>query len=96
MLLDIFKSNEEKAKQLSKDTGLNPQQINQIVDATLKTAFGELRGIFEQQQENHESTQKALRVTYKQNAQLSNKLDETNERIKNVEGEFLKVRKKKH
>ncbi|MBM6132811.1 hypothetical protein LPB35_09400 [Staphylococcus epidermidis] len=95
MLLDIFKSNEEKAKQLSEDTGLNPEQINQIVDATLRTAFGELRGIFEQQQENHESTQNALRATYKQNAQISNKLDETNKRIENVEGEFFEGKEEK-
>ncbi|MHB7915093.1 hypothetical protein ACYCKW_06420 [Staphylococcus haemolyticus] len=95
MLLDIFKSNEEKAKQLSKDTGLNPEQINQIVDATLRTTFGELRGIFEQQQENHESTQNALRATYKQNAQISNKLDETNKRIENVEGEFFEGKEEK-
>lgn len=95
MLLDIFKSNEEKAKQLSEDTGLNPEQINQIVDATLRTTFGELRGIFEQQQENHESTQNALRATYKQNAQISNKLDETNKRIENVEGEFFEGKEEK-
>ncbi len=95
MLLDIFKSNEEKAQQLSKETGLAPQQINQIVNATVTTMLGEIKGIFEQQQENHESTQKALRATYKQNTQLSNKLDETNERIKNVEGEFFEGKEEK-
>lgn len=89
MLLDIFKSNEDKAKQLSKETGLEPQQINQIVNATVTTMLGEMTGYFEQQQENHEDTQKALRVTYKQGSQISNKLDETNQRIEKVEGEFF-------
>lgn len=89
MLLDIFKSNEDKAKQLSKETGLEPQQINQIVNATVTTMLGEMKGYFEQQQENHEDTQKALRVTYKQGSQISNKLDETNQRIEKVEGEFF-------
>ena len=51
MLLDIFKSNEDKAKQLSKETGLEPQQINQIVNATVTTMLGEMKGYFEQQQE---------------------------------------------
>ncbi|MCI2750606.1 hypothetical protein FH161_00305 [Staphylococcus lugdunensis] len=95
MLLDIFKTNEEKAKQLSKDTGLDPKQINQIVNATVTTMLGEIKGVFEQQQENHEDTQKALRVTYKQNAQISNKLDETNKRIENVEGEFFEGKEEK-
>ncbi|MGZ9481488.1 hypothetical protein ACXXGY_08890 [Staphylococcus epidermidis] len=95
MLLDIFKTNEEKAKQLSKDTGLDPKQINQIVNATVTTMLGEIKGIFEQQQENHEDTQKALRVTYKQNTQISNKLDETNKRIENVEGEFFEGKEEK-
>ena len=95
MLLDIFKTNEEKAKQLSKDTGLDPKQINQIVNATVTTMLGEIKGSFEQQQENHEDTQKALRVTYKQNTQISNKLDETNKRIENVEGEFFEGKEEK-
>lgn len=95
MLLDIFKTNEEKAKQLSKDTGLDPKQINQIVNATVTTMLREIKGIFEQQQENHEDTQKALRVTYKQNTQISNKLDETNKRIENVEGEFFEGKEEK-
>lgn len=95
MLLDIFKTNEEKAKQLSKDTGLDPKQINQIVNATVTTMLGEIKGIFEQQQENHEDTQKALRITYKQNTQISNKLDETNKRIENVEGEFFEGKEEK-
>lgn len=95
MLLDIFKTNEEKAKQLSKDTGLDPKQINQIVNATVTTMLGEIKGIFEQQQENHEDTQKDLRVTYKQNTQISNKLDETNKRIENVEGEFFEGKEEK-
>ncbi|WP_213562990.1 hypothetical protein [Staphylococcus auricularis] len=95
MLLDIFKTNEEKAEQLSKDTGLDPKQINQIVNATVTTMLGEIKGIFEQQQENHEDTQKALRVTYKQNTQISNKLDETNKRIENVEGEFFEGKEEK-
>lgn len=95
MLLDIFKSNEDKAKQLSKETGLEPQQINQIVNATVTTMLGEMKGFFEQQQENHEDTQKALRVTYKQGSQISNKLDETNQRIEKVEGEFFEGKEEK-
>lgn len=95
MLLDIFKSNEEKANKLSQETGLEPQQINQIVNATITTMLGEIKGIFEQQQENHEDTQKALRATYKQNTQISSKLDETNKRIENVEGEFFEGKEEK-
>lgn len=95
MLLDILKTNEEKAKQLSKDTGLDPKQINQIVNATVTTMLGEIKGIFEQQQENHEDTQKALRVNHKQNTQISNKLDETNKRIESVEGEFFEGKEEK-
>ncbi|MDU0461972.1 hypothetical protein [Staphylococcus ureilyticus] len=95
MLLDIFKSNEEKANKLSQETGLEPQQINQIVNATVTTMLGEIKGIFEQQQENHEDTQKALRATYKQNTQISSKLDETNKRIENVEGEFFEGKEEK-
>lgn len=95
MLLDIFKTNEEKANQLSKETGLEPKQINQIVNATVTTMLSEIKGIFEQQQENHEDTQKALRATYKQNNQISNKLDETNKRIESVEGEFFEGKEEK-
>lgn len=95
MLLDIFKSNEEKANKLSQETGLEPQQINQIVNATVTTMLGEIKGVFEQQQENHEDTQKALRATYKQNTQISSKLDETNKRIENVEGEFFEGKEEK-